>query len=73
VRTEVETVETEEADRPEQRIEPHEKPSEGFSFGGKRATRTGPRRLFAPARSALSPAYQTKQERPHAILRMLAG
>ena len=62
-----------ESESPEKAAESESKAREGFSFGGKRARQTGPRRLFAPARSALSPAYQTRQERPHAILRMLAG
>jgi len=49
------------------------KASGAFSFGAKRSSKTGPRRLFTPHRSALSPAYQIRQERPHAILRMISG
>lgn len=61
-----------EAEHQEQAAEIEERDREAFSFGGKRGNRRGVRRLFAPARSALSPAYQTRQERPHAILRMLS-
>jgi len=67
VRTEVA-----EAENLEERAENLEKARQAFSFGGKRGNRRGPRRLFAPTRSALSPAYQIRQERPHAILRMLS-
>ena len=41
-----------------------------FSFGAPRSGSTGPRRLFVPQNSFLSPAFVAAAERPHAILRM---
>jgi len=45
--------------------EPH------FVFGGKKGA-GGARRLFVPQKRFLSPIFETRAERPHAILRTLS-
>jgi hypothetical protein len=46
-------------------VEPH------FVFGGKKGSGSA-RRLFVPQKRFLSPVFETRAERPHAILRMVS-
>jgi hypothetical protein len=49
----------------ESAVEPH------FVFGGKKGSGSA-RRLFVPQKRLLSPIFETRAERPHAILRMVS-
>ena len=42
-----------------------------FVFGGKKLAGKA-RRLFAPQKRLLSPIFETRTERPHAILRVIS-
>ena len=53
------------SNQPEAAEEPH------FAFGGKKSA-GGARRLFAPQKRLLSPIFETRTERPHAILRVIS-
>jgi len=51
--------------QPEFAAEPH------FVFGEKRGSGRA-RRLFVPQKRLLSPIFETRAERPHAILRVIS-
>jgi hypothetical protein len=58
--------------RPEPSINQPETASEShFAFGGKKRSGSA-RRLFAPQKRLLSPIFETRTERPHAILRVIS-
>jgi hypothetical protein len=43
-----------------------------FAFGARRSQIKGPRRLFVPQKRVGSTVFETKAQRPHAILRMIS-
>ena len=43
-----------------------------FAFGARRSQANGPRRLFVPQKRVGSTVFETKAQRPHAILRMIS-
>jgi len=46
--------------------------SQPFSFGPRRYASKGARRLFAPQKSLISPAFELPAERPRTILRVVS-
>jgi len=44
-----------------------------FSFGARRYVSSGPRRLFVAQECLMSPAFEPRLERPHAIMRVVSS
>jgi hypothetical protein len=44
-----------------------------FSFGPRRYVSSGPRRLFIAQECLMSPAFEPRLERPHAIMRVVSS
>ena len=44
-----------------------------FSFGPRRYVSSGPRRLFIAQECLMSPAFEPKLERPHALMRVVSS
>lgn len=43
-----------------------------FAFGSRRVQSKGARRLFVPQNRVVSTVFETKTQRPHAILRVVS-